>query len=77
MHRKPIIYVRRPNCVEINADFGVFVRESATLTRFGVVARYPNELQLEEHDAERAIRYADKIMEFVKGLLDTSTGKNK
>jgi HEPN domain-containing protein len=51
--------------------FDDFDRELAILSRYGVTPRYPNELELEELDAETAIKYAEKIMEFVKGLLKT------
>jgi HEPN domain-containing protein len=56
-------------CEEFESGFSSFNREATTLSRYGVLPRYPNELELEEHDAETAIKYADKIMEFVNGLL--------
>jgi HEPN domain-containing protein len=58
-------------CVKIESSFNVFGRELLTLTPYGVMPRYPDEIELEEHDAEIAAKYADKIMEFVKGLLET------
>jgi ABC-type cobalamin/Fe3+-siderophores transport system ATPase subunit len=45
--------------------------------------RYPTELDLEEHDAETALRYADKIVAYVNGLVfpptedETETEKEK
>ena len=56
-------------CSNLDEGFAVFRYEEITLTRYGVMPRYPNELELEKHDAETAIKYADKIMTFVKGLL--------
>ena len=62
-------------CVKLESGFSVFGRELLTLTRYGVMPRYPDEIELEEHDAETAIKYADKIMEFVKGLLNKPSDK--
>jgi HEPN domain-containing protein len=64
-------------CIEIKTDFYDFERELAILTRYSVFPRYPNELELEESDAETAIKYADKIKEFVKDLLDVPTKESK
>ena len=62
-------------CIEIKQDFYDFEHELATLTRYGVMPRYPNELQLEEHDAKIAISYAEKIVQYVNELLDGSESK--
>ena len=56
-------------CVKLESGFSVFDRELLALTRYGVMPRYPHEFELEERDAETAIKYADRIMAFVKGLL--------
>ena len=39
------------------------------LTPYGVSARYPNELFLEEQDAEEALVLSEKILVWVKGLI--------
>jgi len=56
-------------CAEIESGFSNFNREANTLTRYAVLPRYPKEFELEEHDAKTAIKYADRIMEFVNGLI--------
>ncbi|MCL2053116.1 MAG: HEPN domain-containing protein [Oscillospiraceae bacterium] len=56
-------------CIEVEAGFNAFSRETATLSHYGVLPRYPNEIELTEQDAETALKYADKIMQFVKPLL--------
>lgn len=56
-------------CIKIEPKFNGFDRELNALNRYSVFSRYPNEFELEEHDAETAIKYADKVMAFVKGLL--------
>ena len=40
-----------------------------TLTPYGIAARYPNELSLEEHHAKRAINAASAIVEWVRSNL--------
>jgi len=60
-------------CIEFVEGFNVLSKESATLSHYGVMPRYPNELELEEHDAETAIKYAEKIADYVNGLLSPAT----
>jgi HEPN domain-containing protein len=60
-------------CIEIEDGFNVIYNESTSLTKYAVLPRYPAELELEEADAERAIRYATKVGEYVKGLLFSPT----
>lgn len=57
-------------CFEFDSSFDVFRREADTLTQYGVLPRYPAGYELEEADAERALDYANKIIDFVKGLLN-------
>ena len=40
-----------------------------TLTPYGVTARYPNELFLEEHHAKTALNYAQEILHWAKNTL--------
>jgi len=56
-------------CIEIEPGFNNFNREAVTLSHYGVLPRYPNEIELTEHDAEQAIKYAEKIVDFVRPLL--------
>ncbi|MCL2018873.1 MAG: HEPN domain-containing protein [Oscillospiraceae bacterium] len=56
-------------CLEIEPGFNTFDRETSVLSNYGVFPRYPNNLQLEEHDAEQAIKYAEKIVGFVRPFL--------
>jgi len=53
-------------CMDINSDFVKFAKQCTYLTKFGVMPRYPNELQLNNDDATSAVRFAEEIKEFVK-----------
>jgi len=52
-------------CEKISPEFNVFLRKCVFLTRFAVAPRYPNELEITEHDAKIAIKYAKEIEKFV------------
>lgn len=43
-----------------------------TLTPYGISARYPNELFLEEKHVEEAIRFADEILQWVKSVINAA-----
>jgi len=58
-------------CGNINPDFMKFLKQCQYLTDFGVIPKYPNELQITDDDAKTAIRFADEIKEFVVNLLNT------
>ena len=53
-------------CVAINSRFEVLSDISDFLTLFGVQPRYPNELEVLDDDAERALRSMQKIMVFFR-----------
>jgi len=66
-------------CAEINDRFNELRSSIVILNRYSVIPRYPNELQIEESDAIKALEHADIVMDFVKGILtaeetDTDTG---
>ena len=52
-------------CIDINPNFAKFVKQCTFLTKFAVMPKYPNELQLTDDDAKAAIRFAEEIKEFV------------
>ena len=56
-------------CIEIESKFDEIYTEAVLLTRYAVRLRYPTELGLIEQDAEKAVKNADEIMDFVKILL--------
>ncbi|MCC6094680.1 MAG: HEPN domain-containing protein [Eubacterium sp.] len=41
-----------------------------TLSKYGVAARYPNELFLDDFDAMEAIKYSEKIVSWAKSQLN-------
>lgn len=41
------------------------------LTPYGVVIRYPNEIDIEERHAERAVEYAEHILEWAKQIMES------
>jgi HEPN domain-containing protein len=56
-------------CFEFENEFNMFHREADTLTLYGVLPRYPAEYELKEEDGERALNYADKIVDFVNKII--------
>ena len=56
-------------CFEINEKFDEIFNPITSLNRYSVLPRYPNELQIEDHDALLALENADTVMDFVKNNL--------
>ena len=56
-------------CANIVPDFMKFVKQCQFLTKFAVMPKYPNELQITEEDAKVAIRFAEEIKEFCQKLV--------
>ena len=56
-------------CEKINKNFERIRNSIIILNRYSVIPRYPNELQIEEHDTIKALEHADIIMDFIKKLL--------
>jgi HEPN domain-containing protein len=52
-------------CEEIKSDFSILMPKCASLTKYGVLPRYPHELQITSDDVKLALRYAKDIKEFV------------
>ena len=52
-------------CANIQPIFSKFEKQCRYLTKFAVIPRYPNDLQLTVDDAKAAIRFAEDIKEFV------------
>jgi HEPN domain-containing protein len=52
-------------CESIIPQFGTLFEKCAALTEYAVHTRYPDEKQLEKHDMDRALEYAQSIREFV------------
>ena len=46
------------------------------LSPYGIAVRYPNELILEEHYAERAIYMAGEFVKWAKGAIEADSGLN-
>jgi len=53
-------------CIEIDEQFEALKTMCKFLTLFSVLPRYPNELDIIEDDAGRAILYSQKIIDFFK-----------
>jgi len=60
-------------CIDINPKFVKFVKQCTYLTKFAVMPRYPNELQLTDDDAKAAIHFAEEIKEFVVKITHNQT----
>jgi len=63
-------------CAKIQPDFEIFVKKCQYLTNFGVLPKYPNELQITEDDAKTAIRFAEEIKEFVSSFTIFASQNN-
>jgi len=59
-------------CIEIESAFMKFTKQCRFLNNFGVIPKYPNDLQITEDDAKAAIRFAEDIKEFVVNLIKKS-----
>jgi len=51
-------------CSEYDERFIEMKRACNTLTRYGVQPRYPHEMEIQEHDMEKALEYARQIQSF-------------
>ena len=59
-------------CAKINPGFMKFTKQCRFLNNFGVLPKYPNQLQITEEDAKTAIRFAEEIKEFVVNITQTT-----
>ena len=64
-------------CIKFESGFDNFRRETDTLTDYAVLPRYPAELELDETDGETAIKYANKIMDYVSVLVFKTVDESK
>jgi HEPN domain-containing protein len=55
-------------CESIHTDFSLFSAKHSFLNQYGVMPRYPNELQITPNDVKIALRYANDIQQFVLSL---------
>jgi hypothetical protein len=51
-------------CEKFLPDFFEIFEQCALLTGYGVVSRYPSDMQLEKEDMDRALEYAKTIRNF-------------
>jgi len=54
----------RNECVKINVDFEDLYDICAFLTQYGIQPRYPNEINVSEIDAEKALQSVKTIIDF-------------
>jgi HEPN domain-containing protein len=55
-------------CEELVPEFSILMPKTRALNQYGVMPRYPNELQITPDDMKLALRYAKDIKEFVLPL---------
>ena len=58
-------------CLENNAEFSTLLTKAVFLTRYGVMPRYPNQLEITNDDMKTAIQYAKDVQEFVLKVIET------
>jgi HEPN domain-containing protein len=56
-------------CQEIIPDFSILSAKCTFLNQYGVMPRYPSDLQITSDDVKIALRYARDIKEFSKAHL--------
>lgn len=52
-------------CAEFDNGFAAFFKDSAILEGYATNTRYPNKIEIEEHNAKKALSQALAIYEFV------------
>ena len=52
-------------CIDISADFSVFINKCGFLNKYGVMPKYPNDIQINDDDVKTALKFAKEIQEFV------------
>ena len=57
-------------CNKYNEGFSILLTKVIFLTKYAVMPRYPNELQITSEDMKIAIRYAKDVQEFVLKIID-------
>jgi HEPN domain-containing protein len=57
-------------CRQYNAEFSVLQSEALILKRYGVLPRYPNELDITKEDMKTALSYAKSIQDFIVKIFD-------
>jgi len=64
-------------CTDKELSFSILSAKCAFMTRYGVMPRYPNELQIYEDDVKVALRYAKDIKDFVQEKIANSADSAK
>ena len=57
-------------CKKYNADFFSLLSKVSFLTKYAVLPRYPNDLNITNEDMKTAIRYAKDVQEFVLQAIE-------
>jgi len=52
-------------CIDISPDFSQFIRKCIFLNKYGVMPKYPNDLQINDDDVKISIKFAKDIQNFV------------
>jgi HEPN domain-containing protein len=56
-------------CEAVDTSFSLLVTKATILSQYGVMPRYPNELQISADDVKIALCYAKDIRQFVRERL--------
>jgi len=51
------------------AEVKAWLAYADNLTKYGVMPRYPNEIEVDEYMAKTAVAQASKILEWAKGVI--------
>ena len=61
-------------CEALSPEFSTLRLQASFLTQYGVLPKYPSELQILPEDVQTAIRYAREIKEFVANQRSREAG---
>ena len=62
-------------CEKFAPSFSILLSKLNSLTKYGVMPRYPNQLQITNDDMKIAIQYAKDVQEFVLQVLEKESEK--
>ncbi|MCL2055498.1 MAG: HEPN domain-containing protein [Oscillospiraceae bacterium] len=58
------LHTLRKMCLKFDNSFEMIVNQCELLTHFGVLPRYPDELEIDDETMKRAVRYAEEVKDF-------------
>ena len=57
-------------CLKNNAEFSTLLSKAVFLTKYSVLPRYPNDLEITNEDMKTALKYAKDVQQFVLKVIE-------